>query len=82
VALADLRDESLVSFYESIHDQVNADRDQKYKFMTGQSVREYAETLRGEITRRRLQCTPILWPWDPDQQPLNIRSVAKPSAGL
>ena len=63
MAFVNLRDESLVLFYESIREQVDADRGQKHQFMTGRSVREYAESLRDEITKRRLQCPPIVWPW-------------------
>jgi hypothetical protein len=64
VGLEKLTDESVLRFYENVRKQVDADRGNKHQFMTGRSVREYAESLRDEITRRRLQCTPIAWPWD------------------
>ena len=67
VSIADLRDENLVHFYESIRKEVDADRGSKHQFMAAPSVREYAESLRGEITRRRLECAPIIWPSDQNE---------------
>ena len=44
--------------------QVDADRGSKYKFAIASSVKQYATNLREELTRRRVQHTPIEWPWD------------------
>ncbi len=65
MGVENMRDERLLLFYESIREQVDADRASNQRFM-GRTVREYADSLRGEITRRRLQCAPIIWPLDPD----------------
>ena len=64
MAVENLRDENLLRFYDSIREQAEADRRSKHKFAVGHSVKKYAETLRGEITKRRLQYTPIEWPRD------------------
>jgi len=55
-------DERLTRFYENIRQQVEADRASKYKFMANPTVRKYADDLRDEIIRRRLQYLPIEWP--------------------
>ncbi len=54
------KDERLLSFYENIRCQVEAERYFKYRFTTG-SVRQYAERLREEMDRRRLIYTAIKW---------------------
>jgi hypothetical protein len=64
VAIEKLRDESISRFYDGIRGEVEADRSNKRKFMIGTSVRQYAEALRVEMTRRRLQHTPIEWDRD------------------
>ena len=61
MAIENLKDESILSFYEGIRRETEADRRSKYKFANGRSVKEYAEALRGEMTKRRLQHTPIEW---------------------
>ena len=58
-------DERLTHFYESIRQQVEADRTNKHQFTAGPNVREYADRLRNEMTRRRLRHTPIEWPLSP-----------------
>src|SRR5258708_1671697 len=40
---------------------LEAERGSQYKFMTGNSIREYAESLRIEMLKRRLRFTPIDW---------------------
>jgi hypothetical protein len=57
------KDETLVLYYESIRRQVEADKklDGRYRFM-GEPVKQYADRLREEMDRRRLQFTPIDWP--------------------
>jgi hypothetical protein len=61
MAIENLRDENLLRFYDSIREQVEADKRSKYKFAAARSVKEYAEALRDEMTKRRLQHTPIDW---------------------
>jgi hypothetical protein len=61
MAVENLRDENLLRFYDSIREQVETDRRSKYKFAVGHSAKEYAEALLGEMTKRRLQHTPIEW---------------------
>ena len=61
MAIENLRDENLLRFYDSIREQVEADKPSKYKFVAGHSVKEYAEALRDEMTKRRLQHAPIEW---------------------
>ena len=61
MTVAHLKDETILRFYESIRTQVEAERTLPHKFMTGDSVKQYAATLRDELTRRRLQHNPIDW---------------------
>ncbi|SHH23154.1 hypothetical protein [Bradyrhizobium erythrophlei] len=70
MAIENLRDENLLRFYDNIREQVEADKRSLHKFAAGQSVKEYAEALRGEMIKRRLQHTPI--DWDRDQCSLKI----------
>jgi hypothetical protein len=65
MAVENLRDENLLRFYDSIREQVEADKRSKHKFAAARSVKEYAEALRGEMTKRRFQHMPI--EWDRDQ---------------
>jgi hypothetical protein len=64
VAFENLRDESLLRFYNNIRGQVEADRGSKHKFMTGPVVKHHASALREEMIKRRLQHTPIEWDRD------------------
>ena len=61
MAIENLRDENILRYYDSIRKQVEADKCSLHKFAAGQSVKEYAEALRGEMIKRRLQHTPIDW---------------------
>jgi hypothetical protein len=61
MAIENLRDENLLRFYDGIRKQVEADKRSLHKFAAGQSVKKYAEDLRGEMIKRRLQHTPIDW---------------------
>jgi hypothetical protein len=63
VGIANLTDESILKLYDSVRSQVDADRGSEYKFVMASSVKQYATALREELTRRRLQHTPIEWPW-------------------
>ena len=57
------RDERLLAFYDKVRQQVELDRRSggRYRF-AGDGVKQYAERLREEMDRRRLQFTPIDWP--------------------
>jgi hypothetical protein len=61
VGIAHLKDETILTFYENIRIQVEAERGLPHKFMTGDSVKQYAATLREELARRRVQHNPIEW---------------------
>jgi hypothetical protein len=56
-------DERLTHFYENIRQHVEADRANKHHFMANQTVRQYADDLRSEMTKRRLKHSPIEWPY-------------------
>jgi hypothetical protein len=47
---------------------MEADRPHRHKLTSGASVRQHAEQLRSEILRRRLDHTPIDWPFVSDDQ--------------
>jgi hypothetical protein len=55
-------DESLIVFYENVRRQVRADMQSggRYRFV-GESTMRYADTLREEMARRRIEFTPIDW---------------------
>jgi len=55
-------DERLAHFYENIRQQVEADRANKHRFMASPTVRQYADGLRSEMIKRRLNHSPIEWP--------------------
>jgi len=65
MSLERMPDEGLVGYYENIRQQVEADRVHKHQFTGGPTVRQYADRLRDEMIRRRLQHVPILWPPEP-----------------
>lgn len=56
------KDERLLAFYENVRRQVELDKKSgsKYNF-AGEGVRAYADKLREEIERRRLNVRPIDW---------------------
>jgi hypothetical protein len=56
------KDERLRAFYENVRRQVEMDirSGGRYRF-AGDGVRQYADKLREEMERRRLQFTPIDW---------------------
>ena len=59
------KDESLVGFYENVRRQVELDKRAGGKYrLAGDGVRQYADKLREEIDRRRLQVEPIDWELD------------------
>jgi hypothetical protein len=56
------KDESLLTFYESVRRQVDLDRNVGVAYrLAGPSVQQYAERLREEMDRRKLRFTPIRW---------------------
>jgi hypothetical protein len=57
-----LKDESTLLLYDNIRLQIEAERGLQYKFIASETVKQRATALREEITRRRLQHTPIKWP--------------------
>ena len=60
--LPDLTDESLLAYYESVRRQVLADdRLGSRHRLAGATMKQYAESLRNEMVRRRLQFKPIVW---------------------
>jgi hypothetical protein len=64
VGFSQFKDESILRLYDNIRLQVEAERGLRYKFMSSETVKQRASALREEITRRRLQHTPIEWPRD------------------
>jgi hypothetical protein len=56
------QDQSLLTFYESIRRQVEADRrlGGRHRFV-GRYATQYAERLREEMDRRKLRFVPIDW---------------------
>lgn len=56
------RDERLLAFYEGVRRQVELDMRSggRYGF-AGDGMKQYADRLREEMERRRLQFTPIDW---------------------
>lgn len=62
MGIDNLNDESILRLYDSVRNQVVADRSSQYKFTAGNSVKQYATILREELIRRRLQHAPIEWP--------------------
>jgi len=61
VSVSDLSDESLLRYYDNIRKQVEADRGNKHKFVASASIKEYAESFRVELYKRRLPHPPIDW---------------------
>ena len=61
--IARSNDHSLLSFYESVRRQVEADErlGGRLRFV-GKTAKQYAEQLREEMEGRRLRFTPIDWP--------------------
>ncbi len=56
------KDETLLTFYESVRRQVKEDIKTGGQYrLAGEGVKQYAEELRQEMDRRRLQYSPIDW---------------------
>jgi hypothetical protein len=60
---SDSKDERLLHLYENVRQQVELDNlaGGRYRFV-GESVKEYAERIRDEMDRRKLNFSPIEWP--------------------
>lgn len=59
----DLTDEILLAFYESVRRQVRADMNLGGRHrLAGPSVRQYAQRISRELSRRRVPFKPIEWP--------------------
>lgn len=53
----------LLAFYDGVRRQVELDKQAGGRYrLAGDGVKQYAEKLREEMERRRLQFTPIEWP--------------------
>jgi hypothetical protein len=58
-----ITDESLLAYYENVRRQVLADNNLGGQHRcVGASVKQYADRLKDEMTRRRLHFKPIDWP--------------------
>ena len=58
-----MTDESLLAYYESIRRQAAADQQLGARHrLVGGTVKDYANRLKGEISRRQLTIKPIEWP--------------------
>ena len=75
MSASDLSDESLLRYYNSIRKQVEADRDSKHKLVGSDAIKEYAESLRIELHKRRLPYTAI--DWSADQQTDTPNSIVR-----
>jgi hypothetical protein len=62
MSVEDMPDERLVHYYESVRQQVEADRAGNHKFMMNPTVQEYADQLQSEMIKRGLEHSPIQWP--------------------
>jgi hypothetical protein len=51
-------------YYDAVRKQVEADRDSKHKLVSSDAIKEYAESLRIELHKRRLPYTAIDWSAD------------------
>jgi len=57
------KDDRLLAFYENVRRQVELDMRSRDKYrLAGEGVKLYADKLREEMDRRRLQVRPIDWP--------------------
>jgi hypothetical protein len=62
MSLLSLTDESLIAYYESNRRQAMADGRIGHRRLVGVTVKDYADRLKSEMVRRRLEFTPIVWP--------------------
>lgn len=62
MSVENMPDERLIGFYDNIRQLADADRAQNCNLTASPELREYAETLRFELAKRRLNPRPITWP--------------------
>jgi hypothetical protein len=62
MSVEDMPDERLVRYYETVRQQVEADRARNHKFMMNPTVQQYADQLQSEMIKRGLEHSPIEWP--------------------
>jgi len=62
MSVDNMPDGRLVHYYESIRQQVEADRAGNHTFMMNPTVQQYADRLQSELIRRGLEHSPIEWP--------------------
>ncbi len=62
MSLESLADETILRAYESTRKEVAADLQVPWRIL-GETAKQRAELLREGITRRRLQFSPIDWPF-------------------
>ena len=56
------KDERLLAFYENVRKQVELDKKASGRYrLTSDGVKQYADSLREEMDRRRLTYRPIDW---------------------
>lgn len=59
MAFIDLDDQNLLRYYDNIRDQVARDNTCKFRLTNGPTIRQHADELHAELTRRRLHYAPI-----------------------
>jgi hypothetical protein len=58
-----MKTDRLLAFYDGVRRQVELDKQAGGRYrLAGDAVKQYAEKLREEMVRRRLQFEPIDWP--------------------
>ena len=60
--LANATDESLLAIYESVRRQVMADVKLGGRRLAGNAMKQYADLLEDEMSRRQMSFRPIEWP--------------------
>jgi len=62
MSVEDMPDERLLHYYESVRQQVEADRAGNYTFMMNPTTQQYADRLQSEMIKRGFEHLPIPWP--------------------
>jgi hypothetical protein len=80
MSISTMKSERLLTFYENVRHQVEQDIKSGFRHaLAGNAVKQYAEQLREEMERRRLEFTPIDWGEVRPKSPLH--TAASPTAG-
>lgn len=75
MSIEKLPDDCVVRYYENIRTQIHADHKSGGRYgLIGEPVRQYAQRLRDEIDKRRLNCRPIDWHMNLQDNPMGIDS--------